>query len=76
MTELSSQKGSTAVEGTVIECSTTTKYKVYVPAWKRCVKVKSLLAEESLVIGSKVSLEWFCDYQQPNWKERIIFRKK
>lgn len=86
MTELSSSSSAgnkgkagdkgNAVEGTVVECSTPEKYKVYVPAWKRCVKVKSLVAEDSLTTGSKVSLEWFCDYQQPNWKERIIFRKK
>jgi exoribonuclease R len=49
--------------------------KAYIPAWKRCVKVKCLEEAEQLpAVGSRVTLEWLCDYQKPNWKEKIIFR--
>ena len=27
-------------------------------------------------VGSRVTLEWLCDYEKPNWKEKIIFRMK
>jgi hypothetical protein len=52
--------------------------KVYVPAWKRCVKVRCLQGMEGIQdlppLGARVTLEWLCDYQKPNWKEKIIFR--
>ena len=51
--------------------------KAYVPAWKRCVKVRCLGGMEDLPpVGSRITLEWLCDYQKPNWKEKIIFRMK
>lgn len=54
-----------------------TAFKAYIPAWKRCVKVKCLQDAEDLPpVGSRVSLEWLCDYEKPNWKEKIIFRMK
>jgi exoribonuclease R len=48
--------------------------KAYVPAWKRCIKVRCL--EGHPPVGSRISLEWLFDYQKPNWKEKIIFRIK
>jgi hypothetical protein len=51
-----------------------TAFKAYIPAWKRCVKVKCM--EDLPPVGSRVSLEWLCDYEKPNWKEKIIFRMK
>lgn len=51
--------------------------KAYVPAWKRCVKIRFLQDMEGRPpLGSRVTLEWLCDYQKPNWKEKIIFRMK
>jgi exoribonuclease-2 len=64
MTQLSSN-GCTSVEGTIIDSK-----KVYVPVWKRCVKVRNL----DLHKGTKVRLQWFEDREKPNWKERIVFR--
>ena len=51
-----------------------TAFKAYIPAWKRCVKVKCM--EDLPPVGSRVTLEWLCDYEKPNWKEKIIFRMK
>lgn len=66
MTQLSSHRnGCKSVEGTIID-----EKKVYVPAWKRCVKVRNL----DLQKGTKVSLQLFEDREKPNWKERIVFR--
>jgi len=49
--------------------------KAYVPAWKRCVKIRCLEGIQAHPpLGSRVTLEWLCDYQKPNWKEKIIFR--
>jgi hypothetical protein len=55
--------------------------KAYIPAWKRCVKVRCLQGMQDMEgiqdlppLGSRVTLEWLCDYQKPNWKEKIIFR--
>ena len=54
-----------------------TAFKAYIPAWKRCVKVKCLQDAEDLPpVGSRVTLEWLYDYEKPNWKEKIIFRMK
>lgn len=49
-------------------------FKAYIPAWKRCVKIRSL--EDLPPIGSRITLEWLYDYEKPNWKEKIIFRMK
>jgi exoribonuclease R len=64
MTQLSSNNCE-SVEGTIIDSK-----KVYVPVWKRCVKVRNL----DLHKGTKVRLQWFEDREKPNWKERIVFR--
>lgn len=66
MTQLSSYRnGCKSVEGTIID-----EKKVYVPVWKRCVKVRNI----DLRKGTKVQLQWFEDREKPNWKERIVFR--
>jgi exoribonuclease R len=49
-----------------------TAFKAYIPAWKRCVKIKCM--EDLPPIGSRITLEWLYDYEKPNWKEKIIFR--
>jgi len=64
MTQLSSNNCE-SVEGTIIDSK-----KVYVPVWKRCVKVRNL----DLHKGTKVRLQWFEDREKPNWKERIVFK--
>jgi exoribonuclease R len=65
MTEL---KGSEVV-GTVVSISDDS-CKVYVPTWKRIVKVKSLQAP---AVKTEVQLTWYHDMKSPNWKERIVF---
>lgn len=69
MTELANSKA--AVEGTVIQ-SKKGRAKVYVPAWKRSIKVRLLTDPPSE--GTKVSIEWYDDRSKPNWKERIVFK--
>jgi len=66
MTEL---KGS-EVAGTVVSTSEGS-FKVYVPAWKRMVKVKTLKAQPA--VKTEVRLIWYDDMKSPNWKERIVF---
>jgi exoribonuclease R len=74
MTQLSDSKDF--VEGTVI--SINKAIKMYVPVWKRCIKVRSIsnqLREEDLPpVGSKVSIDWYCDREGVGWKERIVFK--
>jgi exoribonuclease R len=74
MTELANSKDS--VTGTVIiskgEGEDKGKCKVYVPAWKRTIKVR--LLERAPPAGTKVSIEWYDDRSKPNWKERIVFK--
>jgi exoribonuclease R len=60
------------IQGGLVLSNSEKACKVYVPAWKRCVKVRCI--EELPPLGSRVTLEWLCDYQKPNWKEKIIFR--
>lgn len=74
MNELSNSKD--AVEGTVIG-QAKEKVKVYVPVWKRTIKVRLLESEgtkETPPPGTKVSIEWYDDRGKPNWKERIVFK--
>ena len=69
MSEL--KKDSTSVSGTVV--STKEKegsFKVYVPAWKRVVKVKTL--KEIPSVKTQVSLRWYDDMKTP-WKDRLVF---
>jgi hypothetical protein len=72
MTELSNSKDS--VEGTVISAIQKGKIKIYVPVWKRSIKVRSLDCQNAPLPGTKVSIDWYDDRGKPNWKERIIFR--
>jgi len=70
MTELSNSKD--AVEGTVI--SNKEKVKIYVPVWKRTIKVRLFDITTTPPVGTKVSIEWYDDRSKPNWKERIVFK--
>ena len=74
MTELSNTNDF--VEGTVI--SINKAVKIYVPVWKRSIKVRSIsnqLREEAIpAVGSKVLIDWYCDREQVGWKERIVFK--
>jgi exoribonuclease R len=69
MTEL---KVSELATGTVLSIDNQS-FKVYVPVWKRVVKVKSLTPPEP---NTKVQLTWYDDMKSPNWKERIVFAFK
>jgi exoribonuclease R len=66
MTEL---KGSEVATGTVVS-NHEGYFKVYVPAWKRVIKVKTLGEPP---IKTEVQLTWYDDMKSPNWKERIVF---
>ena len=67
MTEL---KGSEVATGIVVLVNDT-HFKVYVPTWKRVIKVKSLEAPPA--VKTQVQLTWYDDMKSPNWKERIVF---
>lgn len=72
MTEL---KGSDVATGIVV--STDAKkahFKVYVPVWKRVIKVKTLEALPEP--NTQGQLRWYDDMKSPNWKERIVFAFK
>jgi exoribonuclease II len=68
MTELKSCESAT---GTVVSTNHDS-FKVYVPAWKRIVKVKSI----GPAVKTEVTLTWYDDMKSPNWKERIVFAFK
>jgi hypothetical protein len=62
----------TSVKGVVISpLKPNSKYRVYVPIWKRIIKVCCL--NEPPPVGSQVSITWYHDRSQVNWKERIVF---
>jgi exoribonuclease R len=67
MTEL---KGSEVATGIVLSHHKG-KFKVYVPVWKRVIKVKTL--ETPPEVNTTVQLTWYDDMKSPNWKERIVF---
>lgn len=59
------------VTGVVVETGSES-FRVYVPAWKRVVKVRSLA--QAPEPKAQVSLTWYLDMKTPFWKERIVFR--
>lgn len=59
------------LEAVVVE-STDSKTKLYIPSWKRTVKVVCQPMEP----GTKVIVEYFADLRKVSWKERIVFRVK
>jgi exoribonuclease R len=68
------ETGVKVQEGLIV-AHTENAVKAYVQDWKRCVKITCLPGIEAHPpLGSRVTLEWLCDYQKPNWKEKIIFR--
>ena len=65
------------VQGGLVVSNSDKAVKVYVPAWKRCVKIRCLEGIQAHPpLGSRITLEWLYDYEKPNWKEKIIFRMK
>jgi exoribonuclease R len=59
-------KTSSEVRGLVV--SRSPYFKVYVPVWKRVIKVS-----QEIPTSREVILTWFDDMKTPNWKERLIF---
>ena len=45
--------------------------KVYVPAWKRVIKIKNV--ERLPDIKTWISLKWHYDMRTPCWKDRMVF---
>ena len=70
MTEL---RDTRPVTGVVVETGPES-FRVYVPVWKRVVKVRSLTAIPDPKEKSQVSLTWYLDMKTPFWKERMVFR--
>ena len=66
MTQL---KGDSAT-GIVVEIKEDA-FKVYVPAWKRVVRVKTM--KKVPEVKTQVSLRWHDDMKKVFWKERIVF---
>jgi exoribonuclease R len=64
-------------QGIVVE-STDSKTKVYLPAWKRIVKVAtdaiSSSVTEQRTPGTEVTVEYYADLKRVSWKDRIVFR--
>ncbi len=46
-------------------------FKVYVPVWKRVVRVKTI--QKVPDVKTEVSLRWHDDMKKAFWKERIVF---
>jgi exoribonuclease R len=64
------------IEGVIFDIATE-KLKVYVPVWKRFVKVRREQKIEStttLYEGEKVNLRYFYNPDQVAWKNRIVFQ--
>lgn len=63
-----------SVKGVVIQHQVDKdRYSVFVPAWKRIVKVRNLVFEPP-ALGSLVSLDWYDDRMHARWKERMVFK--
>jgi hypothetical protein len=65
------QEPTGLLEGLVVE-SSESKTNLYIPSWKRTVKVVCSQTEP----GTKVTVEYYADLRKVSWKERIVFRVK
>jgi len=67
-------KTSRTIEGVVFDFNEA-KMKVYVPLWKRFVKVRHNLHEvqEKYEEGQTIQLRYFYDANQVAWKNRMVF---
>ena len=60
-------------EGVVLSFHTEKRiHTVYVPAWKRLIKVKQLLADP-FAIGQSVTIRWYEDRTKVSWKDKLCF---
>jgi exoribonuclease R len=65
-------QGTTGVlDGIVVE--TGEKKKVYIPQWKKIVRVET---EEEISVGMPIKIEYFADLRKVSWKQRIVFQRK
>lgn len=69
--EQKSALSSAILEGIVLE-STETKSSIYIPEWKRIIKLKNT----PLVPKQSVQIEFYADLQKPRWEERIVYNLK
>jgi len=60
----------TGVQQGIVVDSTESRTKVYLPAWKRIVKVVT----EKRTPGTEVTVEYYADLKRVSWKDRIVFR--
>lgn len=61
------------LEGIVLDY-TEAKCSVYIPEWKRIIKVYD--TKESFESGQNIQVEFYADLQKPNWQERIVYNLK
>lgn len=57
------------IEGLVV-VTTDTKTKVFVPSWKLMIRLDPI----DVMIGQKISIEYYADLQKPHWDKRMVFR--
>lgn len=65
-------KETTGIVKGLVVASTNTKIKVYIPSWKRIIKVLC----DPIPEGKEVEVEFFADIKKVSWKDRIVFRIK
>lgn len=69
-----SNPSQTSVKGIVLQHDLLKQtISVYVEAWKRIIKVRSLVFEPP-ALGAPLLLNWFDDRSLARWKERIVFK--
>lgn len=62
----------TSVKGIVLsDLNSKSKYSVYIPKWKSVIKIYTI--SECPPIGEEITIAWFVDNTQPNWKHKIVF---
>ena len=72
-TALQQNDGHQQEEGIVLSFDTEKRtHRVYVPAWKRLITVKQLLAEP-FPNNTVVAIRWYEDRSKVGWKDKICF---
>jgi exoribonuclease R len=64
-----------SVTGIVLAQAThETKGVIYVPEWKRKIRVRGSLLSTFPEVGSKVAIQWYEDQGQVQWKNKTVFQ--
>lgn len=74
-TVLTAQLRCPSVTGIVLAQPTEEKKAViYVPEWKRKIRVRGSLLATFPEVGSKVAIQWYEDQAQVQWKNKTVFQ--